>query len=269
MTSQLWTAALALLRPVELTVLHAHRDSVRLRSDGNRVVLEFAELSGAGRSWPEHELDAAELARALAAPVPELHVLAGRGPSELRAADALAIPRHELHDLGVVLAKDGDRDPLEWRLLVAGPVVLMSSATGMDGRGFRYLLGVWPGPGGRQAAWVVARLCKLYATGGREGVVHLLWYGHDPRAAVERINAEVSGACASPRFANGLQPPGFRPLDTDAVLTALSRGERVYGPGWDELDAAAVRGYGGQPPEQWAAGEACVMTYRRDLRWPR
>jgi hypothetical protein len=176
----------------------------------------------------------------------------------MRADEALAVPTKALHDYGVVLSEDSNQDPLDWRFIVEGPVMIMSSATGIDGRGFRYLLGVWPS----RAVFVCVSLVKIYATGGRQGVIQLLHTGEDSSAALDRINAIVLGADQSPRFARGFQPPGFRPLDTPAVLDSLERGEYVAGPGWAELDAAALRGYGDHPPEHWAApGESCVMKY--------
>lgn len=182
----------------------------------------------------------------------------------LSAVDALAIPSLGLGDYGVVVSDDSDPGPLEWRLFVDGPLLSMSSATGIDGRGFRYLMGVWP----EQDAFISISLVKIYATGGREGFAGLMYQGPDAREAIRKINWVLDVSQESEHFAAGMQPAGFRPLGEDAVLAALGRGERVEGPGWDELDAAAVRGYGGRPPPGWAPpGEPCVMRYQREPRW--
>jgi hypothetical protein len=185
----------------------------------------------------------------------------------LSAVDALAVPSRGLSDYGVVLSDDSDPDPLEWRLFVEGPIMLMSSATGMDGRGFRYLMGVWPGSDPEQASFVSISLVKIYATGGREGFAGVLYNGPDAREAIQKINWVLEVSQESENFVAGGQPEGFRPLDEAAVLDALGRGERVAGPGWDELDAAALSGYGGTPPKHWAApGEPCVTRYQRGPR---
>jgi hypothetical protein len=165
---------------------------------------------------------------------------------------------HTLAELGVTPSEDSEPGLLEWRFCIEGPVMLMSSPTGMDGRGFRYVIGHW----GERV--IAANLVKLYASGGKQGVIFLAYKGDDLRAAVERVNAVIGDAPQSENFASGFQPPGFRPLDVEGTVAAAERGEYVAGPGWDELDAAAIRGYGGTAPANWASpGEPCVMRFRR------
>lgn len=168
----------------------------------------------------------------------------------------------ELRDLGVELSEDSDRDPLGWRFLLDGPQVMMTSATGMDGRGFRYLLAACPETGD----FLAVSLVKLYAT-AREGVISVVHRGPDAAEALERINHFVRANADSPRLARGHQPVGSGPIDVPAALASLGRGDAVARPGWDDLDAAALRGYGGHVPERWPpAGTPCVMRYERPGR---
>lgn len=181
----------------------------------------------------------------------------------LAAVDALTIPGRALADYGVVLTGDSGSEAREWSLLVEGPVYLTTSRTGMDGRGWRWFLGVWPRSG--QPLWVAISVVKIYASGGHEGVAFLGWHGDDLSAGIEHVNADTLAAAAG--SLKEYQPPGCRPLDEVAIIGALGRGERVPGPGWDELDEAALRGYSGHPPERWAApGDPLVTRYSSDPR---
>ena len=261
--SDIWRAAYAQLAPAEVSALNGYRQSVALRRDGDRVVLETSLGPERNASWPQAEAEPGAIAGALRGLIPLLHDAAGRNGG-LRAGDVVGVPVRTLADYGVVLDADGDQDPAEWRVLVEGPVLLMTSSTGLHGRGYRYLVGLWPGPGAGQTAVVALALVKLYATGGREGVVFLTHYGNDVGAAIRAVNTALAGAQSSPRLTGGYQPDGNKPLDEEAVLTALRRHEFVAGPGWDDLDAATLRAYGGKPPDGWcAAGEPCVMKYTR------
>jgi len=176
----------------------------------------------------------------------------------MSAADALAIPGRALADYGVVLTDDSGPEAREWSLLVEGPVYLTMSRTGIDARGWRWFLGAWPRGDG--AAWVAVSVVKLYGAGGHEGVAFLGWQGDDLADGIDHVNGNVAAA-ASGSLAD-YQPAGCRPLDRAAVMAALARGERVIGPSWQELDAAALRGYS-REPERWAApGDPIVTRYR-------
>ena len=152
-----------------------------------------------------------------------------------------------LSDYGVVLSDDSDREALEWRFSVDGPLLLMTSATGVDARGFRYLAGVWP----ERNEFISISLVKLYATGGREGVIGIIDTGPELDPIVARFDEIGRVMRESENFVAEYEPTGSLP-------------------GWGPLDDAAVRGYGGTRPPTWPPpGEPCVMRYRRDPPWMR
>jgi hypothetical protein len=185
----------------------------------------------------------------------------------LRAIETLKIAPRHLSDYGAALTDDSDPDPNEWCVIVEGPAVMVTSPSGMHGRGIRYFVAVWPGPGADQAAFVALTLTKDYASGGREGHVTLLYYGPDIREAIRAINADLDAWKEGEHFEPRLQTATHGPLDEADVIRVLRHGRGVEGPDWSELDALASRAYDGAPPaSSWAApGELCVMSYRRAL----
>ena len=88
---------------------------------------------------------------------------------------------------------------------------MVTSPSGMHGRGIRYFAAVWPGPGPDQAAFVAFTLTKGYASGGREGHVTLLYYGPDIREAVRTINSDLRALEQGEHFEPEFQTSEHRP----------------------------------------------------------
>ena len=135
----------------------------------------------------------------------------------------------------------------------------MSAPTGVDARGFRYLIGVWP----ERKEFIAVSLVKIYATGGREGVIGIVDTGPDLQPVIQTVNDAVRSLQKSENFPPRNQPDGFGVLDELPVLRTLKEGEPVGGAGWEELDDAAVQVYGGTRPAHWPPpGEPSVMRYQ-------
>lgn len=224
-------------------------------------------------SWArEHVLSAGDdlargAAESLKAAIPLLHEINWQQRVAVCATDTLRIAPRTLPDYGIALTEDSDPDPAEWRVIVEGPAVMVTSPSDSHARGIRYFVAAWPGPGPDQAAFIAFTLTKGYASGGREGHVTLLYYGPDLREAIRKVNADLRGWEQGGHFPPEVQLSTRRPLDESDVLRTLQRGVRFDGPDWSELDALAARGYGGAPPAgSWAAPtEPCVMSYLRML----
>jgi hypothetical protein len=223
------------------------------------------------RAWSRENVLAAgddlarDVARSLQSAIPLLHEINWQQRLPIRATETLTIAPWRLRDYGTTLAEDSDPDPTEWRVIVEGPAVMVTSPSGMHGRGIRYFAAVWAGPGPDQAVFVAFTLTKGYALGGRNGHVTLLYYGPEIREAVRTINADLRSWEQGEHFEPEFQTAAHRPLGEAEVIRALRRGDRVEGPDWSELDALAQRRYGGAPPTgSWAApSDPCVMSYTR------
>jgi hypothetical protein len=152
-------------------------------------------------------------------------------------------------------------DPTEWQFVRCGPSLMVTSPSGMDLRGVRYHLAVWPGPGDEQAAYVACTITKGYASGGREGQVHVIYYGPDLRAAIRASNDDLRSWRGSEHFPPDLQPRDGEPLDEAAVIKSLQEGREGPTGDWQELDSLARRAYRDAEVAWLASADPVTLRY--------
>lgn len=115
---------------------------------------------------------------------------AARTVGEELADEAVEALRAVIPLMGLAMRPDSDPDPTEWRFAGDGPLLMVTSPSGVHLRGMGYHLAVWPGPARAKPP------TRLHDKQGlrlwrREGHIHLLYYGPDVRDAIRASNDDL------------------------------------------------------------------------------